>query len=749
MTRDFVAVDTANSSPSTFNLQRTLRKRWLPALGVAATVFTGVALYTVTRVPIYQSDFSILVDNTDTAVPVVPTEVPVKDLFTEIQIIKSKPLLNKAIKKLGPPYNDVTTAELSQKLNVSQVDKDTGVLVVSYRDTDPERTQAVLSALAATYVEYSAENNKSQPQNAVKFIEGQLPKAKNQLNTSSIALREFRQRYGVVDPENYAASVSESREALQQQAQAAQIKFNASQRTYEALRRQVGANPDIALANTVLSQDPGYQSLLDQYNKAQTEYALALQTYTENSPQAETLRLRRDEILNQIKSRAGTVLGSQAAGLRPTSRFQDIQQGLTSKLLDAQNNLIAQQAELAGIRRAEAETAARFKQVPSLQLAYTELQRQFQLNSDNVNFLQKRLQELRVAAAQENNAWDILSPPYLPTSPISPDVGRNLLLGAIAGILLGLGLAALLESLDQRLEGIEEARDLARLPLLGSLPRAKKSAGQLTVYKPSAGVMSLNDDRLPQPYNPEFKEALYALAFNLRHLESDNRIKTILLTSTIPGEGKSTITYNLGVVLAELGLRVIVIDAELRKPTLHKFLQLPNHIGLTTAITTDRPWQQAVHSSGLENLDILTSGPLRPNPITLLNSAKMHHILRECSQTYDYVLIDTPPVVGLADARSLISKVDATILVAGIGRTTRPMVSRAAEILQASGSDLAGLVVNFMNRSDGGSFYRYYSSYYDEPVPELPQNGAKPPEDIEERPASPSQESLNNLRRRG
>lgn len=700
-------------------LQRVFRRRWLPALGVAATVFTGVALYTATRVPVYQSNFSIVVDNTTSAVPITPVPIPVsaKDLFTEIQIAKSPPLLNRAIKKLGAPYNNLTTAQLMQNLDVSQVDKDSGVLLVTYRDSDPERTQAVLSALAATYIDYSVENKRSQPANAAKFVEGQLPKARKQLNDAAASLKEFRQKYGIVDPNAYAESISAARQDLEKQARGAEIGFNASKRTYEALRQQVGANPDTALANTVLSQDPSYRELLGQYNTAQTDYALALQTYTEDAPQVQALRGRRDRILNLIKGRAQTVLGSKTSGLAPTTQFQDVQQGLTTKLLEAQNNLVTQQAQLEGIRRAEAELANRFKQVPSLQLAYTELQRQFELHSENVNFLLKRLQELKVAEAQESNAWDVLSPPYRPTEPISPDVRRNLLLGLLAGILLGLAIAALLESLDQRLEGVEEARDLTKLPLLGSIPKARKGAKNLTVYQPAAGIVSLRGDRIPQPQNPQFQEALYALAFGLGYLGSDTGIKTILFTSAIPGEGKSTVVYNLGVVLAELGLRVILIDAELRRPTLHKFLQIPNQAGLTTAITTDRPWQQLLHSSGLENLDILPAGPLNSNPIALLNSAKMSDILKECHQIYDYVLIDTPPIVGLADARSLISKVDASVLVTAVGRSDRSLVSRAAGILKASGCDVAGLVVNFMDRRDGGSYQRYYSSYYNDPVP--------------------------------
>ncbi|HEY9846068.1 MAG TPA: polysaccharide biosynthesis tyrosine autokinase, partial [Candidatus Caenarcaniphilales bacterium] len=450
---------------------------------------------------------------------------------------------------------------------------------------------------------------------------------------------------------------------------------------------------------------------------------LELTRYTENHPAVASLQLRRDQLLSLIQRRAQAVVGTKTVKLSTGSRFQEIQQGLTNKLLETQATLVGQQAQLESTRRAEAEVAARFSQIPSLQLTYTELQRQFQLNSDNVNFLLKKLQELKVVEAQEITPWEILSPPSLPTEPISPDILRNLLLGLLASILLGWLLAVLLEQLDERLEGVEEARDLTKLPLLGSIPRQRKQAQTLTVYQPAARGLNFSKAGYNQA---QFKESLYALAFNLRYLCTDSNIKTILFTSAIPAEGKSTITYNLGAVLAELGLRVIVIDAELRKPTLHKFLQGPNTLGLTTALTTERPWQQVVQTSGLENLDIITAGPHHPTPIPLLDSAKMSDILNQCRQVYDYVLIDTPPILGLADARSLISRVDTSILVTGIGRSNRSLITRAAEILQDSKGGVAGLIVNFMNRNDSNSYYRYYSSYYNEPIPEVaPQGVAK------------------------
>lgn len=736
------SIGTAGNSPDVLRFLRALRRRKFLALGTAVTVFAGVAAYTYTRVPIYESETLILIANR-TSLPIVQTtdraEEPT-DLETEILILKSRPVMVRALKQLTPPDRTITAEQVMGNMAILPI-ANAGVLKVSYRDTDPARAQAVLSAIGETYVDYSLSSKRSQATNAIKFIEAQLPEAKRSLNNSAVAIREFRKRHNITDPDSYAAATSGGLQALKQRVQDLQITLKQSQRQYGELRRQVGDEPQVALATAVLSQDPNYQRLITLYKEAETAYVLERARFKEAHPTVKALRVRRDKYLQLLEAQARGVLGNQNAtasvsappteaspslselpqeplqadGLvqlkpsleplastpRPTAaqipQYQSLQQGLVTGLLSAQTNLSVQTVQLEALRVAEAEMARRFSQIPGLQQQYTEFQRQFAVNSESLNGLLTKLQELRISEAQETSPWRILEPPYRPGDPISPKTNQNLLYGLIASVLLGVGAALGRDFLDQRVQNVQEAKELTRLPVLGVIPKHEEQ------------TESLRTSPTGQYHRSAFKDSLRSLALGLRYLGSDKSVKTLLLTSSIASEGKSTITYNLGLVLAGFGSRVLLVDADLRKPNLHALADLPNTVGLSTAIATDTPWQELIQCEN-DNMDVLTSGPLPPDPVTLLASEKMKYLLGEWRQLYDYVLIDTPPTVGLPDVQSLAAHVDRVLLVLALERSVRSLISGALETLQASQARVAGVVVNLLKKGDQG-YYPYYSPY--------------------------------------
>jgi capsular exopolysaccharide synthesis family protein len=278
-----------------------------------------------------------------------------------------------------------------------------------------------------------------------------------------------------------------------------------------------------------------------------------------------------------------------------------------------------------------------------------------------------------------------------------------LITGAISGLVLGILFALLLNRLDQRIREVGEVREIIDIPLLASIPMtetaslsANNSQGMLTTSSYYA-----------------FKEALGSLALNLRYLGTDNMMKVIAFTSSVPSEGKSTLTYNLAMILSALGYRVLLVDADMRKPTVHKLAGLSNKVGLSTALATPSPWQDLIQAGDdHDRLHILTSGSLPPNPMLLLESNKMAALLQEWRQEYDYVLVDTPPVIGITDAQCLTSKVDTFILVAAINRSTRSGISRALEVLSTARANVSGLLINMIGSSDSEYHYGYYDRYY-------------------------------------
>ncbi len=181
-------------------------------------------------------------------------------------------------------------------------------------------------------------------------------------------------------------------------------------------------------------------------------------------------------------------------------------------------------------------------------------------------------------------------------------------------------------------------------------------------------------------------------------------MKFLALTSAVPGEGKTTITYHLGVVLAELGQRVLIVDGDLRQPTLHLLAGIPNEIGLTTVLTSDNPWYSVVQRGEIQALDVIGSGPTPANPVALLNSQEMQQLIDEWRSAYDHVLIDTPATVGIADSQSVGSYVDSVILVAGMECATGEEITGALELLRRNQCTLAGVVANLVSKKHGHSY---------------------------------------------
>ena len=587
---------------------RVLRKRWIVIVAVSVTVFAGNTYYTFTRTPQYRSSASLLVNSTiavsDIQLPGLPTSSTV-NLGTEIAILKSRPLIEIAVSKMqqspSNTYKDVDALTIMSGLDI-RPEKDTMVLRLTYTDSNPKRAQGVLNALAQTYVEYSLKDRRTKSSTAIKFIQDKLPQVKQQLDKSALAVTQFRKTYNIVDPDTYAASVYKMREALENQAQDLQIKIAQVQQQYEVLSRQVGKSPEAAIGGAILQQDAPYQSLVKQFQEVETNYFLERTRFRGDHPSMIALKDRRDELYRLLETRAQSVVGVRGNTANITNEPNSaIQQSLASQLFDAQTTLAVSQAQLESIRNAQTEVSSAFSKIPQIQQKYVEIQRQLALDSSTYNKLSEKLEELRISEAQEISSWKVLEPPLIPIRPSSPDIERSLITGAISGLVLGILFALLLNRLDQRIREVGEVREIIDIPLLASIPMTETAS------------LSANNSQgmLPTSSYYAFKEALGSLALNLRYLGTDNMMKVIAFTSSVPSEGKSTLTYNLAIILSALGYRVLLVDADMRKPTVHKLAGLSNKVGLSTALATPSPWQDLIQAGDdHDRLHILTSGSL-------------------------------------------------------------------------------------------------------------------------------------------
>jgi capsular exopolysaccharide synthesis family protein len=704
-------------SPPAFDLKRVLTRRWKTALAIASTIFAGTALFTLLQTPKYQSQMLIKVNGDASVTPTngnsenkqstASSQAKGQNLNTEIQLLQSNPVLSDVSAELKKQSINLSVQELADNLSIAQAGSGlfpqnsvSDVLLVSYKDVNPERAKNILSVIGSTYVRYSTDRQKSRSTNAVKFVTEQLPKAEKELEQAAQALREFRQRHSINDADTYANQIGNQQQAIGQKIQqlSSSIKFN--EQKYKVLRTQldrVGQKPENALASSILSEDKVYQDIIARYNDVQNKYNQERSRFQDTYPTVEEFRLQLEGIDKERKARAQQVLGKNASQIDVNKLLAAgaTQQNLTNELAKVETELAAQKDELQLTRRFQTEVAKKAQTLPQIQQAYADLQQRFKVKSEAVNSLNNRFQDLQISAEQESAPWKIIQSAYLPTSASEPNVARNLSLGLIAGSLLGLGTAMVQENLDKRVKQVNEARRITNLPLLGAIPK---------VPQPSALADSDLDGHLINSQNASFTESLRSLAMNLRYINydevNDEGAKTIAFTSAAAGEGKTTLTYNLGIVLAELGLRVLVVDANMRKAGIHELAKKSNEIGLSMALSSDRAWSEFVHVGEVENLDVIPAGPTPNNPVALLNSKKMRQYLKEWREAYDYVLIDTPTVGITADVQSLANQVDSIILINGVEHSSRNAVNHAMEVLHMTRCHLAGLVANFVTRSD-------------------------------------------------
>jgi tyrosine-protein kinase len=295
----------------------------------------------------------------------------------------------------------------------------------------------------------------------------------------------------------------------------------------------------------------------------------------------------------------------------------------------------------------------------------------------------------------------ILAPAQAPTVPISPNIPRNILSAAIAGLALACGAVVLFEYLDDTIKDADDAQRVLNLSTLGAITRIAN------IHDQGDSLITLKHPRSP------IAEAYRVLRTNLRFSGIENPSGALLVTSSGPGEGKTTTAANLAVALAQGGKRVILIDTDLRRPTIHKVFDLPNEVGLSSMFLEDgTALDNVLQPTAIEGLSVITSGPVPPNPAEVLDSKQMNKILTNLRAQADMLILDSPPALAVADASILGSRCSGAIVVVDAGRTRTDVSRRAIETLHKTDVKVLGVVLNKLStRRAAGSGYYYY--YYD------------------------------------
>lgn len=337
---------------------------------------------------------------------------------------------------------------------------------------------------------------------------------------------------------------------------------------------------------------------------------------------------------------------------------------------------------------------------PTQQADLSRLETQLREQQTIYNNIFNDLQDLRVQSATESNNVLIVEPAVPNPNPIRPRTFTNTLLAAAVGGMLALGVIFLIDYLDDTIKTPDQVTADTGLSAIGVISFIKGE-------EPSDRLITHTTPRAP------ISEAYRVLRTNLEFSSIDDKLRSVLVTSPSPGEGKSTTAANLGTVVAQAGNRVIIVDADLRRPSQHKVFQVPNNQGLTTALLdSETPISYHIQQTKVPGLRIMSSGPLPPNPSELLRSHRMQQILAQLNDEADFVIVDTPPTLTVADASILSPRVSGSVLVLKIASTRRDALIQAQESLNKTGAHVLGVVMNHATPGRGGYYNYYYYRYY-------------------------------------
>ena len=730
-----------------------IKRKWI-VVGCLGTIFSLVAIASLRMTKVYEARGTIVINKPDNSLNFQNSTTFSLDYYdpseleTEVNILQSDVLALEVIRELNldhQPEFGGSQAEFSPAVDLApdplQVDpakasalvsgfkgglrvalkQNSRLIDVYYRSADPQMAANIVNKVMETYVEDNRKSRFESTMQASDWLEKQLVDLQMKVETSQEKLVRYQKEHEILGIDEKQNIITSKLDELNKALTAAE----SERMDKEALFRLVESGDPDAIASSSDSLDTGSgaqsASMLLESLRAK-EADLKIQAADLNTqfgpsyPKLAQLNNQLKEIDSQIQSEmkkiAAKVRGQYMTALR--------REGMLRDALDKQKQEANKLNESA--------------------IQYNMLKRDADTFRALYEGILEKLKEAGVSAGLRSNNFRIVDTARPPSFPIEPNIPRNLGFAVLLGLASGVGLAFLLEGIDNTIRTTEQAQSISGLASLGMIPLGSKSAreGPTTkhlVIASSREAVELVTQARPQS---QMAESYRALRTSLLLSNIGAPPKVIMVTSALPQEGKTTTSINTAVVLAQKGVRVLLIDADLRRPSIHKTLGMGPRSGLSNVLTGSTTLEQAITlTTILPNLFILPAGTPPPNPAELLASSAMKDMLAQLCKEYDHVVIDTPPTLSVTDAVVLSPRADAVILVIRSGKTTKQALRRARDILAQVSAKVVGVLLNAVDLTSPDYYYYYeyqgkYAGYYREDSPHDDE------EDLEEEPSQSS-----------
>jgi succinoglycan biosynthesis transport protein ExoP len=667
---------------------RVIRVHWVLVLLAFLLVLITAAVVSYFQPREYQSSVFIEVRSTAQNPRIFSTgdpNLPIHDpqlAPTVFQIIQRTGVLYPVIEQLKlqdkwaqggvRPTKEQAYAMLRSKLDVDEV-RNTDLLQISVYNTNPQEAADIANKIVTVYQETRVEEEKEIMNRAVTTMNEEVAKQQKRVDDAGTDMARIRQDEHIVDlnpegTEDTQAPINNvviKQEASVNDAEA-QVATLSSK--LEQIEKSKGEDLMRMLA-TLNIQDPTVQKVLPNYQDAVAQEALLLNSgFGENHPKVRAVRATEEVYSRQLE------------------------QQISSIRVALEKNLKTAQATRDELRRRLEEINAKQLANKNLSANYTRAKNSYIKEKLLLDGVRTRAQTQTMELAMPRMAVSVKQVAEPASFPVRPRVGLNLMLGALVGMVVGLGLAFFIEYLDTSVKTMEDVESLLGLPVLAIIPK---------------NIHLLHKEEGDSPD----AEAYRILRTNIEFNRKNPQANTISLVSGGPGEGKSTTIANLAFISAQGGYSTLIVDADLRRPVQHEMFDIDNSIGLTNYLTTETQLHEVIVSTAVENLSLLPSGILPSDAVGILNSQRMSDMIAELKQRYDIIFFDSPPMLGVSDASVLASEVDQTIIVVQHRRFPRAMLTRVKQAVLGVGGSVLGVVLNNVDLKHDQNYY-YYTNYY-------------------------------------
>lgn len=696
-------------SEETFDWQAlvaTFRRRWkLIQTIFLAVVALGLVITYLTR-PIYGSASTLLFTDPSSNLSLsaatdamsIPGAAKNSSRATQIAILQGPQTLDGAMTSLAP-RNPGAVKTLQSYVTVSADPiGETDLISVSVQSYDPQASSDFANAICNQFIAQNKERSREQATAATEYLRDRLRVVRAELDAKRQAYKKFQETNNTVDPDAEAKARIVEYGGIQSSIRSLEADHASDIAELSAIKSIAAKQVPVEKRPAGIARGSIVEDLKKNLTSLELERLKVAQEYAKGSEPLTQL----DTQIRDIKSRMSTEAQTEVTGWTLTPN--PIRENGLQQAAVLQARIWAQESRARALQSAAQVAAKRLKELPGQQYRLGLLTTDLQTLQTTYQFLNDKYIGMRLQEQTSLSNAQILTPAVPISLPVSPKKKTNFLISILIGLVLGVTVGVIVDHLDDRVHSQQEAEQASGLSILTQVPFIKDRKRQAMLSMGGETSILLESYRM--------------LRTNIEFASLGKPLRSITLTSTQPSEGKSTTTADLGVVMAMDGRKVILLDADLRRPSLHTVFNLPNQVGFTNLIAGTTTLEEALQPTPIPNLYLLSSGPVPPNPPELLNSKAARSVISRIGEECDLLIIDTPPALVMADAQIVASMTDAAILVVSVQEAGKREIARTSQSLTHTGTNILGVVLNKVvaDSLGYGNYLGYQKKHYGEYV---------------------------------